>query len=161
MARQKQYSEEEAKARHKIAATKYYYKHKEKIQEKRRNRSQERKDKEQATAIAYYSKTENRIKALLMGARGNAVKYNREFTITEQDIVIPTHCPYLGIELTHTRGQGKLWTNSSIDRIDSTKGYIPGNVQVISKLANIMKSNATEEQLLAFANGVIKLHGKN
>jgi hypothetical protein len=36
---------------------------------------------------------------------------------------------------------------ASIDRIDSTKGYLPGNVQVISYRANILKQNATLHEL--------------
>ena len=34
-----------------------------------------------------------------------------------------------------------------IDRIDSSKGYVKGNVRVISKRANTLKNNATIEEL--------------
>lgn len=81
-----------------------------------------------------------------------------EFTIEISDIVIPKYCPLLGIELTNELGRGQLQSNSSIDRIDSSKGYIKGNVQVISRLANTMKSSANSEQLITFAKNVLKIY---
>lgn len=44
-------------------------------------------------------------------------------------------------------------------REDSTKGYIKDNIQVISYLANVMKSHATDAELLQFAHGVIGMLG--
>lgn len=81
---------------------------------------------------------------------------NREFTITREDIIIPELCPYLGIPL--NSGDPDAW--ASLDRIDSNKGYVPGNIQVISFLANQMKNRATKEQLIAFAKGVLAVHSK-
>lgn len=49
----------------------------------------------------------------------------------------------------------------SIDRKDSSKGYIKGNVWVISSIANRMKWNATKEQLLTFCQGVLSLEGRD
>jgi len=82
-----------------------------------------------------------------------------EFNLDLDDIIIPTHCPYLGIELCCDASLKRSKNKISIDRIDSTKGYIKGNVQVISDLANRMKAEASIEQLLTFAHGVIRMHG--
>jgi hypothetical protein len=68
------------------------------------------------------------------------------FTIRVQDIHIPETCPLLGIPL--IAGTRTVNANSpSIDRIDSTQGYIPTNVWVVSHKANTAKSNLTIQEL--------------
>lgn len=95
---------------------------------------------------------------LLAAAKQRAKSSNLEFALELEDINIPEYCPYLNCEITNIFGEGRVWSNASIDRIDSSKGYIKGNIQVISDLANRMKQNASVEQLIAFANGILKLY---
>lgn len=94
------------------------------------------------------------LKRLVREAKYRAQKKDLDFDITYKDLSIPYYCPVLQIELNK---QGvKVGPNSpSLDRIDPTQGYIKGNVQVISHLANTMKSNASPEQLLHFADWII------
>lgn len=106
----------------------------------------------------YYAIPENRAKKLLSKTKERATKDGIAFDLDVKDIVIPSHCPYLGLELTHHLGQGYLDSNSSIDRIIPEKGYVRGNIQIISRLANQMKNSATPEQLLTFAFNVINIH---
>lgn len=74
-----------------------------------------------------------------------------EFNLEESDIQIPTHCPVLGIPL--SVGNGKAHRGSpTIDRIDSTGGYVRGNVIVVSQWANTIKSDATPAQIRAVAD---------
>lgn len=85
-------------------------------------------------------------------ARGHAKERGIEFSLTLQDLLpLPTHCPVLGYELVYLVSrddQGHVLPHSaSLDRIDSTKGYIPGNVQIISWRANRIKADATVEEL--------------
>lgn len=86
-------------------------------------------------------------------------KRKLEFNLSIDDIIIPTHCPYLGVELLTHPDQSNSPNYFSIDRIDSTKGYVRGNIQIISLLANTMKNNATINQLIDFCKGIIRLHG--
>lgn len=86
-----------------------------------------------------------------------AKKFGIPFTIGVLDIPYATHCVYLGVELVYGAGGQRC---ASLDRIIPALGYVPGNVRIISGLANAMKNNATREQLLTFAENVIRLHGE-
>lgn len=78
-----------------------------------------------------------------------------EFNISKEDIEIPDICPILRMPLVVHRGKPGSYNDSpSLDRKNPNKGYIKGNVWVISSLANVMKNNATEEQLNLFADWV-------
>ncbi len=86
-------------------------------------------------------------------------KYNNiHWDLSETDIIIPDICPYLNIPLTRTLGNGVVWTNASVDRIDNDKGYTKDNIMIISRLANSMKQHSTKEQLITFAENVLKIH---
>jgi len=92
-------------------------------------------------------------------ARKRAIKQNLPFDLTADyvhDLMRKaTHCPYFQWALTHTPGKAR--TLASIDRIDSAKGYVKDNVQIVSYLANMMKSHATAQELVLFAAGVLRL----
>ena len=77
---------------------------------------------------------------------------------TYKEIEIPTHCPHLNIELVYDGSRGK--NAASIDKIIPELGYTKGNIQIISMLANQMKSNATIEELLTFSQSINKLYKK-
>lgn len=46
----------------------------------------------------------------------------------------------------------------SIDRIDSTRGYIKGNVRFVTYHANIAKSKYSDEDFIALCRDVVKQH---
>lgn len=87
---------------------------------------------------------------LLRQAKQHAKKIGVECTITIDDITVPNKCPILE---TNFILHDKYYTYS-IDRIDNTKGYIPGNIGVITRLANMMKNCASEKQLLLFSKNI-------
>ena len=71
--------------------------------------------------------------------------------LLQEDIIIPDVCPIMGTKF--DRADKK--TAPSIDRIVPSLGYIKGNVQVISTLANQMKWNSTREELIQFCKSVL------
>jgi len=89
---------------------------------------------------------------LLGGARKRAKLFGIPLEIGLSDIVIPERCPVLGIAL--VRGDRPTPASPSLDRIDPRRGYVPGNVQVISTRANRMKSDASLAELRLFARWV-------
>ena len=73
-----------------------------------------------------------------------------EFTISMNDLSYPVMCPLLGIPIHyHSSYSRDNWP--SIDRIDNSKGYIPGNVWIISSRANRIKSDSNPGELMQIA----------
>jgi hypothetical protein len=84
------------------------------------------------------------------------------FNLTIEDITGVTHCPIFGWELKRNQEgkHGNRPNSPSVDRIVPELGYVKGNVQVLSNKANMMKQDATPEELLMFADWVIKTYRK-
>lgn len=75
------------------------------------------------------------------------------FTITEEDIQVPEFCPVLGCRLEFGT-MDRRDTAPSLDRVDSSRGYVPGNVAVISWRANKLKNDGTAEEHQKLANWI-------
>lgn len=89
-------------------------------------------------------------------AKNRAKEQNLPFDIVVDDIVIPKVCPILGLSLAVHKGKSGTYSDSpSLDKIVPELGYVKGNIQVISHLANAMKYNATKSQLVLFAKWVL------
>ena len=72
--------------------------------------------------------------------------------------LVVSHCPVYGMPLnwsTFCENKPIPTANSpSLDRIDPTKGYVKGNVWIISHKANTFKSYATHEELKILVEAV-------
>ena len=73
---------------------------------------------------------------------------------------IPTLCPLLEQPIAWTREErgGKAYHpfSPSIDRICNDKGYVKGNVWIVSHKANAMKSSGNAEELVKIARNISK-----
>lgn len=89
------------------------------------------------------------IGALLRGAKKRANMKKIEFNITKEDLGTPPEfCPVFGFKLKYDHIGRRINESASIDRSDNSKGYIPGNVRLISHRANELKNNGTYEEFL-------------
>ena len=64
-------------------------------------------------------------------------------------------CTLSGVRMTWG-GNGRVPTHVSIDRIDSTKDYTIGNVQLVCCAVNIMKSNMQEYEFIRWCKQVAR-----
>ena len=91
-----------------------------------------------------------RLQMLINASKQRAKNKDREHTITVEDVkaIYPKDgcCPIFGMKLEFNTA-GFRETSPSIDRIDSTKGYTPDNIQIISWKANRVKGYATLQEL--------------
>ena len=149
----------------------YYEANKEKMLARIREWQINNPDKRRATKKKWYSnnrsqallaqdkyRKENARKYLFSRARLRAKKLGREFNITIDDVVIPEECPLLNVAISSYSEHQDF--RPSLDRIDSSKGYVKGNVQVISAKANRLKNNASSEELMNIALNMMRLEGK-
>jgi hypothetical protein len=102
-------------------------------------------------------KKEKPLEAIYKTARGNAKRTFKEFTIVLNDLLRLWQiqngiCFYTNKPMLFEIG----FDNSvSIDRIDSNKGYIADNIVLCQKKTNIMKNNASIEELVEFAENIV------
>jgi len=117
----------------------------------------------------YYRNNAERVKARVRKARidryekylvsrisKKAEKLGIPFNLTPEDVLIPTHCPVLGMPL-DKESPGQSDDKPSLDRLSPELGYVKGNVKVISMKANRIKNNASVEDLekvLIYMRGV-------
>jgi hypothetical protein len=78
-------------------------------------------------------------------AHRRAASRSLPFSISVQSIVIPPICPVLGIPI--VLGARRSDNSPSLDRLVPEKGYVPGNVRVISDKANRIKGDRSISQL--------------
>ena len=86
------------------------------------------------------------------GARDRAKEKNLPFNLDVQYVrsLVTSHCPVLQVELDWSlyKHNGKIpFNRPTLDRIDPSKGYVKGNVWIISSKANRIKSDASHEEL--------------
>jgi hypothetical protein len=106
----------------------------------------------QANPVAY------KCSQMLTNAKKSAARKDIDFSLTIEHLkeIATDACPALGIPLDwrHQHGISYNMNSPSLDRIDNSKGYVPGNVAIISLRANRIKCDGTAEELAAISRYV-------
>ncbi len=76
-------------------------------------------------------------------AKFRAREKDLPFNLEIADLVTPELCPVLGVPFI----EGDSDYTTSLDKLDPKKGYVKGNVQVITNKANRLKNNGTLDEL--------------
>lgn len=96
----------------------------------------------------YERKTDRDYVYSAMRAKFRQKKHNChqwEWSVQFSDIDFPQFCPILGLKLDYF-AESMQENSPSFDRLDPTKGYIKGNVYIISQRANRIKNDGTPEE---------------
>lgn len=149
----------------------YYLKNKKKFLDKAKKWAKENPDKRRAIELKWRKENrekekqrqdkyrkDNPEKYLYNLAKRRAKNKGLEFNIEHSDVVVPEYCPLLGIKINSYSLHQDF--RPSIDRIDSKKGYIKGNIMVVSWKANRLKNNSNGTELLALALNLLKIEGE-
>ena len=102
-----------------------------------------------------------RAKIFLQNAKKNAVKRGHMFDLCVEDIVSYWEiqqgiCAYSGREMTLKAGQ---LNTVSLERIDSSVGYIPSNTVLVCQAINRMKSDFEFDDFYSLCSDVAKFLG--
>ena len=98
----------------------------------------------------YLSKARSTERKLWYGETNLTLDYLRDLWTNQLGI-----CPYTGhyMELpisTQTANRKPSPTRASLDRIDSSKGYVQGNVEFVCQAVNLAKQSFSREQMISF-----------
>ena len=77
--------------------------------------------------------------------KANATRLGRPWDVEFGELEFPTHCPVLGIELNYF-AEVRAENSPSFDCLDPSKGYVKGNVIIISWRANRIKNDGTAQE---------------
>lgn len=91
---------------------------------------------------------------MIWSAKRRAKRKGLEFSITADDIKIPSTCPLLNIPLRSKANKKVAYDSPTLDRKDNTLGYIKENVWIISHKANNAKGSLSINELELLVNNL-------
>lgn len=102
---------------------------------------------------------DNFLQSILLNCKASAKKRGHGFELTLeilQEMFAPMRCSVTGVELSVTwDGPGRNPWYPSVDRIDASKGYEPGNVRPVCWAYNCARQTWPDEVVLAWATSML------
>lgn len=111
-------------------------------------------DRNRASSRKRLGKLPGRYKAWQRSSRNSKNPIKREWNLSLKYLkTLPIICFWTGRELTFEIGH---FNTISLDRIDSSKGYIKGNVCFCCQKVNRSKLDMTEQEFIQMAKDIVK-----
>lgn len=82
--------------------------------------------------------------------RARAKRDGLVFNLTPEDLTPPKICPALHVPIVYGGSSGEMYA-PTVDRLRPSLGYVKGNVRVISRRANSIKSDGSVAEVMAVA----------
>lgn len=90
---------------------------------------------------------------MMKSAQARALRDSVPFDLSIDTFpVIPERCPVLGVRIQPNSRSGPQPSSPTLDRIIPSKGYVLGNVRIISHKANTIKNNGSLAEVAAVAD---------
>jgi hypothetical protein len=110
--------------------------------------------------ISYHASEQKQIESWFSAIKNRAITDNLPFDLELSDVYpFPTHCEVFGIELMKKKGRGPSLNSPTIDRMIPARGYVKGNVRIISQRANLLKRDRSLEELVILGQQARSLIG--
>lgn len=107
-----------------------------------------------------------KLRCALNGAIRRSKKYNRYIDLNIDFLLYlwekqKGKCAITGYDMTFDFYKGRVNSNVSLDRIDSSKGYTKDNVQLVCMAANQMKNDLAMDELINICQDIINYNNKS
>lgn len=105
------------------------------------------------------NREKNPVRDMLRQAKVRAKRKSVEFSVGVEDIEKVETCPLLGIVLAYNNKGTYKANSATLDRIDNSRGYVKGNVWIVSYRANSIKTDASFGELVTLTKNLAKKIG--
>lgn len=120
-----------------------------------------RKSKEYNCAASSYCRRRDPIQSKLTQIASRCKRLNIAFNLKRSDIPENSICPVYGTQLTFSPDEKDFYLKATIDRVNPKGGYTTDNIAILSLRANMLKSDATKQDLQKLVDYIDKHEKKD